>query len=99
VLNAHIGIDNRLFVDPNLLKNVSIDEFKNARADLETYFVPVIKLLKASKKAGDIAWLEARKRLIFYESTVPLWDIHTRVNLGVVSARILRRFSPYAARK
>src|ERR1700693_1815989 len=67
VLNAHIGIDNRLFVDPNLLKNVSIEEFKNARTDLEAYFAPVIKLLKASKKIGDIAWLAARKRLIFYE--------------------------------
>ena len=46
VLNAYIGIDNRLFVDPILLKSVETPEFKDARKDLEGYFVPVIKLLK-----------------------------------------------------
>ena len=67
VLNSHVGIDDRLFVDPNLLKTIAIPEFKNARADLESYFAPVIKLLKASKKEGDVAWEAAHKRLTFRE--------------------------------
>lgn len=67
VLNAHLGIDNRLFVDPNLLKSTEIRELKDARADLEKYFVPVITLLKASKRTGDIAWREAKRKLTFRE--------------------------------
>ncbi len=67
VLNAHLGMDNRLFVDPNLLKRTKIPELKDARADLEKYFAPVITLLKASKKEGDIAWRSAKTRLIFKE--------------------------------
>ncbi len=67
VLNAHLGIDNLLFVDPNLLKGTKLPEFRDARADLENYFRPVIKLLKASSRAGDLAWVEAKKRLTFEE--------------------------------
>lgn len=67
VLNAHLGIDNRLFVDPNLLKNVETPEFQNSRQDLENYFTPVIKLLKASRARNDVAWFAALKRLTFDE--------------------------------
>lgn len=67
VLNAHLGIDNRLFVDPNLLKIAKVPELKDARADLKNYFEPVIKLLRASQKEGDIAWRTAKSRLIFKE--------------------------------
>jgi hypothetical protein len=67
VLNAHLGIDNRLFVDPNLLKSTKIAELKGARGDLERYFSPVITLLKASQKEKDVAWEEAKKRLTFKE--------------------------------
>src|ERR1700683_2611601 len=63
VLNAHLGIDNRLFVDPNLVSNTKIPEFKNARADLKAYFVSVIKLLSKSQNRDDLAWTEAQKRL------------------------------------
>jgi len=67
VLNAHLGIDNRLFVDPNLLKSTKIPEFENGRIDLENYFAPVVTLLKASKNEGDAAFEAAKKRLIFRE--------------------------------
>src|SRR5438477_3973108 len=67
VLNAFIGIDNKVFVDPNLLRRTEIPEFKNARTDLENYFAPIIKLLKASKAVDDVAWEEAKKRLLFKE--------------------------------
>jgi hypothetical protein len=62
VLNAHLGIDNRLFVDPNLLKTTECPELQDARADLQSYFTPIITLLKASKHKDDVAWVEAVKR-------------------------------------
>lgn len=67
VLNAFIGIDNKVFVDPNLLRSSKIPEFENAGAELEKYFAPIIKLLKASKAPNDVAWEEAKKRLQFRE--------------------------------
>jgi hypothetical protein len=63
VLNAHLGIDNRLFVDPNLVGNTRISEFTDAREDLKAYFASVIKLLERSQEKGDLAWTEAEKRL------------------------------------
>jgi hypothetical protein len=68
VFDAHLGIDNKLFVDPNLLKQqLKIPEFSDARQDITSYFSKVIKLLRASQKEGDLAWLEAEKRLNFKE--------------------------------
>jgi hypothetical protein len=67
VFNALIGLDNSLFVDPNLLKAASTEEFKDAREELEEYFRNVIRLLKASQNRGDAAWNEACKRLAFGE--------------------------------
>lgn len=68
VFDAHLGIDNKLFVDPKLLKKrLRIPEFAGSRKDITTYFSKVIKLLKVSKKEGDIAWVEAEKRLTFKE--------------------------------
>jgi hypothetical protein len=67
VLNAFIGIDNKVFVDPNLLRRSEIPEFKNASSELANYFAPVITLLKACKATDDVAWNEAWKRLQFKE--------------------------------
>jgi len=67
VLNAHLGIDNRLFVDPNLLSKSRVEEFDHCREDLTKYFCAVIKLLSKSKKTGDVAWQEAERRLRFHE--------------------------------
>jgi hypothetical protein len=68
VFDGHLGIDNKLFVDPKLLKTaLRIREFSGARRDITTYFSQVIKLLKASKQQGDIAWLEAERRMRFKE--------------------------------
>jgi hypothetical protein len=67
VLNAHLGIDNRLFVDPNLLKTTECPELKDSRAQLQGYFAPIITLLKASQKEGDVAWEAALRRLTIKE--------------------------------
>ncbi len=68
IFDGHLGIDNKLFVDPKLLKKkLRIPEFSGARKDITKYFSQVIKLLKASKQQGDIAWHEAEKRMRFKE--------------------------------
>jgi len=66
-LNAYIGIDNKVFVDPVLLRKTEVPEFQNANEDLKAYFSPIIKLLKACKAIGDIASREALRRLRFKE--------------------------------
>ena len=43
VFNALIGLDNSLFVDPNLLKVAKTPEFKDARTEVEEYFGKVIR--------------------------------------------------------
>ena len=67
VFNAVIGIDTHLFLDPQLLKKTKIPELKSSRQRFEKYFSDIMKLLVASRKTGDVAWREARKRLIFRE--------------------------------
>jgi len=68
VFNSYLGIDNKLFVDPNLLKKkLKIPEFADSRQDITKYFSQIIKLLNASKSDGDLAWQEAEKRLRFRE--------------------------------
>lgn len=67
IFDAVIGVDIHLFVDPQLLKQTSIPEFKNSHDTLEKYFSEIITLLSASKNAGDRPWKEAYKRLIFKE--------------------------------
>jgi hypothetical protein len=67
VLDAHLGIDNRLFVDPQLLSKLTIAEFQGSRADLDKYLSDVIRLLAASRQRGDAAWREARQRVTFRE--------------------------------
>lgn len=67
VFDAYIGIDNKLFVDPVLLKTAKTPEFRATRKKLEEYFAKVIKLIEASDHKGDAAWAEAGKRLTFRE--------------------------------
>jgi hypothetical protein len=67
VLDAHLGIDNRLFVDPQLLSKLTIAEFQGCRGDLDKYLSEVIRLLSVSRQKGDVAWQEARQRMTFRE--------------------------------
>ncbi len=67
MFNAFLGIDNKLFVDPNLFKVAKTQEFAHAREKLEQYFANVIKLLSKAKSHGDVAWEAARKMLTIKE--------------------------------
>jgi hypothetical protein len=67
VFNAYLGIDNKVFVDPSLLRNSEIAEFVDATEQIAGYFTPIIKIFKLIKKPGDVAWQEAFRRLQFKE--------------------------------
>ncbi len=67
VLDAIVGLDTRLFVDPFLFEETTIPEFAEARAKIKTYYGQILKLLVASRATDDKAWKEAWKRLTFKE--------------------------------
>lgn len=67
VLNAYLGIDTKVFIDPVLLRSTKIPEFRNAKDELSGYFSGVIKLLATTKQRNDLAWREAVKKLRFRE--------------------------------
>jgi len=66
-LNAYLGIDTNVFVDPALLRSSTVPEFRDVTDEFAAYFSPIIKLLKATKRFGDIAWETAVKKLRFRE--------------------------------
>lgn len=68
VLDAAIGIDTKLFLDPFLLDKIEIPEFINSRDKVLQHFEKVITLLVASESEGDIAWRQAVKMMTFPET-------------------------------
>jgi hypothetical protein len=51
VFDATLGIDTKLFVDPKLLVNSDIPEFKNSREKILRYFRQLLKVYKASPRS------------------------------------------------
>jgi hypothetical protein len=70
VFNADISVDNKMFVDPKLLK-IGKDEFSGAHDDLIAYFGEVVRLVKLIKTRTeqDMAWAAAWQRMKFKETT------------------------------
>lgn len=68
VFDSVIGVDTRLFLDPHLLKNTKIQEFRNSRKRIKKYYEDIIHLLIAHRERNDRAWREAFKRLRFKET-------------------------------
>ncbi|MFA5633957.1 MAG: hypothetical protein WCY00_00630 [Candidatus Dojkabacteria bacterium] len=61
--NSFLGIDTKVFLDPLLLGNLNTPEFSASRDRIREYYRKIIVLLNASKEEGDVAWIEAFKRL------------------------------------
>src|SRR3989338_9532859 len=68
IFDPFVGIDTHLFLDPALLKETKIPEFKNSYSRITKHFGEILRLLHASRTKFDIAWREAVKRLIFRET-------------------------------
>jgi hypothetical protein len=68
VLNPTLNADTKLFIDPLLIPQSTHREIRvNARATYLQHFSQVIKLLKVSKTANDVAWRNARRLMEFPE--------------------------------
>lgn len=67
VFNAFVDIDARFHIDPHLLETTKIPELAPAHQRVKDYFEDVLRLLKASKRTGDVFFKSAWKRLLFPE--------------------------------
>lgn len=65
--DGFIDVDSRLHVDPSLLAECGIPEFRHTHEEFEKYFNDVLTLIANSKAQGDKLWKEALKRLHFKE--------------------------------
>lgn len=68
VFNKFIDIDSKLYVDPHLLKSVSIEDFQGSYSRFQKHFEKVLHLLKAVKHPEDVFVHSARKKLTFRET-------------------------------
>lgn len=67
VLDPTLNVDVKLFIDPSLLSGSNHAELRRAATSFRSFFSAVVKLLAASKRPGDVAWREAKRRLQFSE--------------------------------
>jgi hypothetical protein len=67
--DSFTDVDSRLHIDPSLLANCPIPEFRNSRKAFEDYFKKILIILSKTKQEGDVFWKEAFKRLQFKENT------------------------------
>ena len=68
VLDPTLNVDTPLFIDPLLLSSSRHKEIsKGAHGTYENFFRQIIKLLRASKVRGDVAWRAAERMLRFPE--------------------------------
>lgn len=65
--NPQLNQDSQLYIDPKLIKTCKVKEFQNSAKQIETYFNNVLRLVRLSKREGDIAWECAEKLLVFKE--------------------------------
>lgn len=56
-----LGVDTRLFIDPSLIRDTKIPEFKNAYSKIQNFFEKVIRLLKQAQETSksDLFWKNA----------------------------------------
>ncbi|MEM7106461.1 MAG: hypothetical protein AAF502_25270 [Bacteroidota bacterium] len=67
VFNGFVDIDSQFHLDPSLLDQIDIKEFKGARKKFKNYFKGVLSVIKASKVNDDRFWRETIKMLTFKE--------------------------------
>jgi hypothetical protein len=67
IFNSFADVDSKLYIDPSLLENCKIKEFKQSYKTFKIYFTEILKLIETSKLEGDVFWRTAHKRLQFKE--------------------------------
>lgn len=69
VYNGYANIDSELYINPKLLIDCNIEEFKNSYSKITKHFEKIIDLLRKSKKASkdDLMWNLALELFCFPE--------------------------------
>lgn len=69
VYNGYANIDSELYINPKLLINCEIEEFKNSYKKITNHFEKIIDLLRKSKQTSkeDLMWNLALKLFCFPE--------------------------------
>ena len=65
--NLYLDCDSKLYIDPLLIRKCTIPAFSNSASTITDYFSKVVRLVKLSKKKGDVAWESAKRLLTFRE--------------------------------
>lgn len=65
--DGFVDLDSRLHIDPSLLANCKITEFKDSYSTFKNHFARVMLMISNSKGRNDRFWREALKLLIFKE--------------------------------
>jgi hypothetical protein len=68
VLDPILGVDVKVFIDPQRLLLTKVPEFKNARASIEKYFADTFRLIKLSSSPSDPWYKKAVQNLTFNET-------------------------------
>src|ERR1700722_7099381 len=68
VLDPIVGVDVKVFIDPQLLLKTKIPEFSKARARIEKYFADTFRFIKLSSSRTDAFHKRAVRRLTFKET-------------------------------
>ncbi len=98
IFNPFIGVDTNLFLDPALLRDTEIPEFKGSYEKIVEHFAGTLRLLLASQSDTDIAWRQALKRTIFRETKgISIGYGATRSDGGGVGEKLARRIITTAA--
>lgn len=69
VYNGYANVDSELYINPKLLRDCEIDEFKNSYNKITNHFEKIIELLRKCKKSSkdDLMWNLALKLFCFPE--------------------------------
>lgn len=65
--NINLDSDSELYINPQLVRKCRIDEFIDAGSTITNYFSEIVRLVRLSKKEGDLAWNAAKDKLTFTE--------------------------------
>ena len=68
VLDPIVGVDVKVFIDPQRLLHTKIKEFAEARKKIEKYFADTFRLIKLSSSSRDPFYRKAVSRLTFRET-------------------------------
>ena len=68
VLDGYTDIDSRFYIDPSLLEQINVNEFKSAKLLFENKFREIRDQIVKSINIGDPEYVKAEKLLIFRES-------------------------------